>query len=148
MQKPLIFHQVYNPDARKIVEYMPFVDTSDYQYGHGTHVAGTVAGKRATDGVSESTGLSDGVAPGAKIAFADIGNAAGNLQLPNDYDLLSVGRPYSKIHSASWGSELPYYTTQSRNFDQYMYENDDCKLGHYVKVNMKQSWFMIFSLRF
>jgi len=110
----------YNTNSRKIAQYVPFVDTSDYQYGHGTHVAGTVAGKR-----DDATGAADGIAPGAKLAFADIGNSAGSLRLPNDYELLSVGRPYSKIHSASWGSEFPFYTTQSRNFDQFMYENDD-----------------------
>ena len=39
--------------------------------------------------------------------------------------MLDVGRPESHIHSMSWGSEFNFYTTQSRNFDQFMYENDD-----------------------
>ena len=109
-----------NLEARKITQYVDFVNTMDYQYGHGTHVAGTVAGKR-----KDGNGMAEGVAPGAKIAFADIGDQQGGLSLPLDKQLLGVGRPHAKIHSASWGSELSFYTTQAYNFDQYMYENDD-----------------------
>lgn len=69
--------------------------------------------------------MADGVAPGAKIAFADIGNGNGDLSLPLDSKLLATGRPDAKIHSASWGGKQPSYTTQTRNFDQYMYDNDD-----------------------
>lgn len=112
--------KTYKPGNRKIVQYIPFVNTDDYEYGHGTHVAGTVAGKRL-----DGDGIADGIAPGAKIAFADIGTSSGALSIPNDQRLLNTGRPYAKIHSASWGSELNLYTVQSRNFDQYMYENDD-----------------------
>ncbi|KAL7526216.1 hypothetical protein ACHAXR_001376, partial [Thalassiosira sp. AJA248-18] len=109
-----------NLNARKIAQYVDFVDNADYQYGHGTHVAGTIAGKRL-----DGPGMADGIAPGAKIAFADIGDRNGNLLLPLDQSLLNVGAPYAKIHSASWGSEINFYTTQARNFDQYMYDNDE-----------------------
>jgi hypothetical protein len=45
------------------------------------------------------------VAPGAKITFYDMGNAAGDLKVPNnEHVLLETGRPYAKIHSTSWGS--------------------------------------------
>lgn len=109
-----------NDRARKVVQYVPYVDNGDYQYGHGTHVAGSIAGKRIDD-----KGAADGAAPNAKLAFYDIGDATGALYLPPDSLLLDVGRPESHIHSMSWGAEFNFYTTQSRNFDQYTYENDD-----------------------
>jgi hypothetical protein len=108
---------MYDSSSRKIDQYVPYVDNADYQYGHGTHVAATIAGKRW-----DGTGLADGVAVGAKLVIADIGNANGDLSPPNDKALLSTGRPYAQIHSASWGSEFNYYTSRARNFDQYMFE--------------------------
>ena len=83
-------------------------------------VAGTVAGKR-----SNGNGMADGVAPGAKLAFFDIGDEDGALRLPLDVVLLDAGSPDAKIHSASWGGELNAYTTQARNFDQHMYDNEE-----------------------
>lgn len=99
--------------ADKISQYIPFVDSRDAQYGHGTHVAGTIAGARR-----DGAGMADGVAPGAKLAFMDIGDANQALRLPLDSQLLATGSPVAKIHSMSWGSEINFYTTQSRNFDQ------------------------------
>lgn len=50
-----------NTQARKVVQYVPYVDDGDYKYGHGTHVAGSIAGKRL-----DAEGAADGVAPGVR----------------------------------------------------------------------------------
>jgi subtilisin family serine protease len=60
---------------RKVVQYVSLGDDSDETKGHGTHVAGTAAGQRASDGISESPGEVDGIAPGAKLSFVDLGVA-------------------------------------------------------------------------
>ena len=46
-----------NDKARKIVQYYAFNDDSDVYNGHGTHVAGTIAGKRSVNGKDESNGI-------------------------------------------------------------------------------------------
>ena len=70
-------------DRRKVVQYFPFQDDSDQELGHGTHVTGTIAGRKAKDGKKELDGYADGIAKSAKIAFFDIGDSNGRLLLPN-----------------------------------------------------------------
>ena len=59
---------------RKVVQYVPYADNRAEFSSHGTHVAGTIIGRRAVDGRTETEGIADGVAPEAKIAFFDIGD--------------------------------------------------------------------------
>ena len=75
---------------RKVVQYYTFIDDSDEELGHGTHVTGTIAGRKAKDGKTETPGYADGVAKSAKIAFFDIGDSSGNLYLPTVNKLLEV----------------------------------------------------------
>ena len=108
------------------MSYNAYADNSDEEWGHGTHTSCTIAGKRATDGIEESAGAADGIAPQARVAFIDIGTALGSLTTPSDNELLNTGRPEAKIHSASWGAHaINYYSSQAKNFDTYLYENDD-----------------------
>eukprot|EP00562_Extubocellulus_spinifer_P001757 CAMPEP_0178474814 /NCGR_PEP_ID=MMETSP0696-20121128/2794_1 /TAXON_ID=265572 /ORGANISM="Extubocellulus spinifer, Strain CCMP396" /LENGTH=1296 /DNA_ID=CAMNT_0020102075 /DNA_START=71 /DNA_END=3961 /DNA_ORIENTATION=- len=114
------------PNHRKIVSYNAYADDSDEEWGHGTHTSCTIAGKRATNGIQESSGAADGIAPKSRISFLDIGTASGSLTTPSDNELLSTGRPEAKIHSASWGAHaINYYSSQAKNFDTFLYDNDD-----------------------
>ena len=101
----MVFHFIQytlDLDQRKVVQYDDYVDTSDYKYGHGTHVAGSIAGCKSDGG-----GISKGIAYDAKIAFIDIGRSDGSLETPDVTRLLRTGSPYAKIHSASWGGSYP-----------------------------------------
>lgn len=68
-----------NLNARKVVQYYAYTDSTDVLAGHGTHVAGTLVGRRATNGKTESTGQADGIARAAKLAFFDIGSSTTNF---------------------------------------------------------------------
>jgi subtilisin family serine protease len=113
--------ETIDPSHRKVVQYVPHVDSRDYRFGHGTHVCGTIAGKRF-----DGKGVADGIAPGAKIAFIDLADAnnnnAKNFQVPNLDFLLNTGRPHAKIHSASWGAPSNDYSARTSYFDQFMFE--------------------------
>lgn len=79
--------------------------------------------------------------PGAKIAFIDLGDAYGDskaLTLPPDKELLKTGRPHAKIHSASWGGPDNSYSTQARNIDQFMFDNDE--FCEYPYNHLTSSW--------
>ncbi|RYY68192.1 hypothetical protein EON63_25050 [archaeon] len=70
-----------------MVQYITFKDASESDEGHGTHVAGSVAGLAENNfGDYERFG---GMSPNAKIAFFDIagGNAPSNrVEPPQNLD--------------------------------------------------------------
>ena len=59
----------------------------------------------------------DRAAPGAKLAFADLGDKLGWIYLPPYEELLATGHPYAQIHSMSWGVDINLYTTETKIFD-------------------------------
>lgn len=113
---------------RKLTHYIAWADTKESKNGgHGTHVAGSVAGK-STSATSEQY---NGMAPEAKIAFLDIGiGDAGGLSIPS---LGEAAFPIaydtgSRIHTNSWGSSYKFanhYDSSIKSVDKYTYYNQD-----------------------
>ncbi len=94
--------------------------------GHGTHVAGTIAG----DG-SASGGALKGIAPKAKLYFQSLLNASDELSLPLLLsDLFDEAyKQGARIHNNSWGSSTESkYTVNSTEVDDYVYRNKDMLL--------------------
>jgi len=113
---------------RKVVQYTPFADGGDRQYGHGTHVCGTIVGHKAADGSTESHGLADGTAKNAKVSFFDIGRRfLPLLKIPTEINtILAAGtEANANIHSASWGSASSAYDSSAAQFDTYAFNNPD-----------------------
>lgn len=73
---PFEFGEMVQPSRRKVIQYVNYVDESDYENGHGTHVCGTIAGRKSEDGINETDGFVDGIAFDAKLAFFDIGRTS------------------------------------------------------------------------
>ena len=72
---------------------------------------------------------SSGAAPDAKIAFFDIGDSDGALDVPGNMDTHMFPAAYdigARISSHSWGSECASsYRDYDLQVDEYMYDNPD-----------------------
>jgi subtilisin family serine protease len=92
--------------------------------GHGTHVAGTILG----DGAA-SNGKYAGIAPGAKLFFQSVADAAGRLAgLPVDLgELFSEAHAAGvRIHNNSWGSAVQSrYVGTSEDVDEFVAAHPD-----------------------
>ncbi len=92
--------------------------------GHGTHVAGSVAGDGAASG-----GKVRGTAPKATLFFQSIMDANGNLGgLPLDLNDLfdEAYQQGARIHNNSWGAATPSsYTINSTEVDEFVSRHRD-----------------------
>lgn len=88
--------------------------------GHGTHVAGTLAGRAANGSASAKY---NGGAPSARIAFIDLmpsGNTAPYLYVPEIPAMMQwFFNAGARIKSASWGSRGGGYTIDERDLDAF-----------------------------
>ena len=125
LKDPFFFNEtnetsaVLNKSHRKIIGYWPLMDARDYAGGHGTHVAGTVAGAAghacAIAGERQcSLARFDGMAPEAKLLFADL-----QCNTPDGCD-------------CGWHEWCPCvdYPDGRCPSDQYLYPPDDLASGY------------------
>ncbi|NLN77241.1 MAG: S8 family serine peptidase [Armatimonadetes bacterium] len=106
-------------------------DWSDLK-GHGTHVAGIMAGSGVQSGSQPSnhdyTDSFAGAAPEADIIFQSIGDSSGNVFPPLNLDNLfsPVYTDGARVHNDSWGSPADgKYTVYSQQVDEYVWEHKD-----------------------
>ncbi|CAM9313629.1 unnamed protein product [Discosporangium mesarthrocarpum] len=107
---------------RKVVQYIKFVDDFDEDNGHGTHVAGTLAGANLL-GTGDDT---NGIALDGKLAVFDFGDSDGGnaLDTPEQVDDIMLQPAYNggaRIHSNSWDTLNVGYTTLSREVDRFVF---------------------------
>lgn len=126
-----------NFNHRKVVQYYLSTDGARYsdQFddddGHGTHVAGTVAGRPIQRYGDYKT--YEGMVSDAKIAFFDIGNEdnsvdSGSLIVPTDLNTGMFSIMYlagTRIFSNSWGTSNHHYDIQAVQVDTFMWNNPD-----------------------
>jgi subtilisin family serine protease len=70
----------------------------------------------------------NGMAPSAKIAFDDISANGESLTLPDDLNSGLFPHAHAagaRIHSISWGSDVPSYDLNAMEMDEFMYDHDD-----------------------
>jgi hypothetical protein len=109
-------------------------------HGHGTHVAGTVAGDNFANPVAHDPG--DGMAPAAKLVIQD-----GGLATDDCADLPGIGCPVvdlnplfqqaftqgARLHTNSWGdnenaSVQNNYSAGSQDVDEFMFAHKDFQI--------------------
>jgi serine protease AprX len=117
---------------RKIASYHTYIDALDAE-GHGTLAAGAALGACASKKNRASTAF-NGIAPGAKIAFLDIGRGSNTaddpavIRPPSDVDANLFSVLYSdgaRVMSMSWGINSNDYETYSRLLDKFMWEHPE-----------------------
>ncbi len=107
----------------------------DYS-GHGTHVAGIIAGNGVESGSSPAenkfpSSCYAGIAPKARLYVQSVGADDGSSRLPGiPSDLTNLFQPAfdagARIHSNSWGtSGVGDYSSESVSVDEFMWTNKD-----------------------
>lgn len=100
-------------------------DWSDMS-GHGTHVAGSIAGTGAA-----SDGLYRGMAPASRLVVQSVADAKGALHIPDDFATL-LDEAYllgARIHNDSWGSNnAGAYNLRAQQADEYVWTHPDLLL--------------------
>jgi len=112
--------------------YGSLTDAAD-EHGHGTHVAGIIAGNAATLDMDENGALYGlGVAPGASIIVQRIFDGLGNYEAPPSYETLTrdAKRAGADIGSNSWGDDTQGgYDISAMEFDALVRDADALAFG-------------------
>lgn len=111
---------------KKIVGYEDRTDTPDGDAtGHGTHVAGTIAGDRYGNGSYDEH---DGMAPAATLFAQDVAVGDDFTGVAPDLGPMfdSAYQAGARIHSNSWnGATFRFYDARSRSLDAFVYTHRD-----------------------
>jgi subtilisin family serine protease len=116
-----------NLKHRKIVWYNPIADAADDAEGHGTHVAGSLAGNAYSNSFLKDY---NGMAPDAKLVIYDFKRVGQeDLLIPDnigsEYFLPAYQQAHARLSSNSWGSEDGMYSSFALDADQFIYEHPD-----------------------
>lgn len=122
---PITYSEPEDKRHRKIVQYVQFFGTDHttdtHNHGHGTHTAGSVAGKFLT-GASAYNGM----APDAKLAVFDMGTLR---KLPSPLGENMLAWTYgagARIHSNSWTAKEDFsYNGQAHEIDDFVFNHKD-----------------------
>ncbi|WP_304511313.1 discoidin domain-containing protein [Desulfopila sp. IMCC35008] len=113
-----------NQNQRKVLSYHDLAGNGDWDaHDHGTHVAGTIAGKSLGPNNSYN-----GVAYDAKLVIQDIGYGGSLTGIPYDLNTYfqQAYNDGARIHSNSWGSSVSgAYTSFSQDADEFMWNHKD-----------------------
>ncbi|CAN0423962.1 unnamed protein product, partial [Ectocarpus fasciculatus] len=108
---------------RKVIQYIAYKNSQDSNGGHGTHVAGTLAGFDSSRSLDDY----EGHASGAKISFFDMSSDGQTIGYPQPLSTYVFGATYDtggRLHSNSWGSYYNHYSSVARDVDAYHYSTD------------------------
>ncbi len=119
-----------HPDLADRLQYVSALgrpgDHSD-PHGHGTHVAGSIAGNG-----NSSQGQIKGMAPKVKLVFQSLLDSQGGIGgIPHDLAILfkEAYDQGARIHNNSWGAATESeYRFNSLEVDQFVYEHKDMLL--------------------
>lgn len=115
------------PDHRKFLYYKWDGDMNEWlqnlgQEEHGTHTAGTLAGKSVVSDPSHSISqLFDGAAPDAKLIYAGLYD---NLTADELQDIMNSHG--SRVSSNSWGDSAKYVDELNYKYGLLAYKNPHC----------------------